>query len=50
MAYAISTGIGSGYMPAEWIPCELTGNLPILEQNTGKLVKVTAFRRSPDVE
>jgi DNA-binding transcriptional LysR family regulator len=50
MAYAISTGIGSGYMPAEWIPCELAGNLPILEQNTGKLVKVTAFRRSPDVE
>jgi len=50
MAYAISNGVGSGYLPAAWIPCELAGNLPILEENTGKSITVAAFRRPPDVE
>jgi DNA-binding transcriptional LysR family regulator len=50
MAYAISTGIGSGYLPLAWIPRELAGNLPILEENTGKIIKVAAFRRPLDVE
>ena len=50
MAYAISNGIGSGYLPTSWIPCELAGNLPILEENIGKSITVAAFRRPLDVE